>query len=75
MTETALRPAVIALAGGLRKARNERGIGLRRLADMIGVYPAHRRTRSWPTSSVSCEHHAMCANTSSTSPADPTTLT
>ncbi len=40
MTEAALRPAVIALAGGLREARNERGIGLRRLADMIGIYPA-----------------------------------
>ena len=40
MTETTLRPAVIALAGGLREARNDRGIGLRRLADMIGIYPA-----------------------------------
>ncbi|MFF1608214.1 Scr1 family TA system antitoxin-like transcriptional regulator [Amycolatopsis sp. NPDC058278] len=40
MTETALRPAVIALASGLREARTQRGIGLRQLADMIGIYPA-----------------------------------
>jgi transcriptional regulator with XRE-family HTH domain len=40
VTETALRPAVIALAGGLREARNERGIGLRRLADMVDIHPS-----------------------------------
>ncbi|MEV6827582.1 helix-turn-helix domain-containing protein [Amycolatopsis sp. NPDC051102] len=40
MTEPALRPAVIALGGGLREARNERGIGLRRLADMADIRPA-----------------------------------
>jgi transcriptional regulator with XRE-family HTH domain len=40
MTEAALRPAVIALAGGLREARTRRGIGLRRLADMVDLHPA-----------------------------------
>ncbi|ADJ41840.1 XRE family transcriptional regulator [Amycolatopsis mediterranei S699] len=40
MTEAALRPAVIALAGGLREARNERGIGLRRLAAMVDLHHA-----------------------------------
>ncbi|RSM35065.1 XRE family transcriptional regulator [Amycolatopsis balhimycina DSM 5908] len=39
MTKAALRPAVIALAGGLREARTQRGLGLRQLADMIGVSP------------------------------------
>ncbi|MGW5742395.1 helix-turn-helix domain-containing protein [Amycolatopsis sp. NPDC003861] len=40
MTEAALRPAVIALAGGLREARNARGFGLRRLADMVDLHPS-----------------------------------
>ncbi|WP_410637760.1 helix-turn-helix domain-containing protein [Amycolatopsis sp. lyj-346] len=40
MTEAALRPAVIALAGGLREARNDRGIGLRRLAAMVDIHPS-----------------------------------
>jgi transcriptional regulator with XRE-family HTH domain len=39
MTETALRPAVIALASGLREARTRRGIALRRLADMADLHP------------------------------------
>ncbi|MEV5715385.1 Scr1 family TA system antitoxin-like transcriptional regulator [Amycolatopsis mediterranei] len=40
MTEAALRPAVIALAGGLREARTERGISLRRLARMVDLHHA-----------------------------------
>lgn len=40
MTEAALRPAVIALAGGLREARTQRGIGLRRLAAMVDLHYA-----------------------------------
>ncbi|MEU4517947.1 Scr1 family TA system antitoxin-like transcriptional regulator [Amycolatopsis sp. NPDC024027] len=40
MTEAALRPAVIALAGGLREARTQRGIGLRRLAAMVDLHHA-----------------------------------
>ncbi|WP_206784214.1 Scr1 family TA system antitoxin-like transcriptional regulator [Amycolatopsis sp. MtRt-6] len=40
MTEAALRPAVIALAGGLREARTQRGISLRQLADMVDLNPS-----------------------------------
>ncbi|MEU8631611.1 Scr1 family TA system antitoxin-like transcriptional regulator [Amycolatopsis sp. NPDC048633] len=39
MTDRVPRPAVIALAGGLRDARNRRGVGLRRLADMVNLRP------------------------------------
>ncbi|GAB3136414.1 Scr1 family TA system antitoxin-like transcriptional regulator [Amycolatopsis stemonae] len=39
MTDAASRPALIALADGLRDARTRRGVGLRRLADMINLHP------------------------------------
>ena len=41
MPQSIIRPpATIAVSSSLREARKRRGIGLRRLADKIGVYPA-----------------------------------
>jgi transcriptional regulator with XRE-family HTH domain len=40
VSDAAPRPALIALAGGLRDARTQRGVGLRRLADMVDLHPS-----------------------------------